>query len=142
MPHDLHMKQRGGMLMSTSEKIRELARMDVAVADSNLKLDRKLSSEVGVYAFVKEGIALYVGVATMGLAKRLYSYTKPGKTQLTNVRVNGLIKKVLSTDSSIEIYTAMPNDLEWNGLPVHGSAGLELGIIKKFDLPWNTRSSE
>jgi hypothetical protein len=41
----------------------------------------------------------------------------------------------------IDIYTAVPPDLEWNGLPIHGSAGLELGLIKKFALPWNVRSA-
>ena len=35
----------------------------------------------------------------------------------------------------------MPTDSEWNGLPIHASAGLELGLIKKYTLPWNMRSS-
>jgi hypothetical protein len=35
----------------------------------------------------------------------------------------------------------MPADLEWRGLPIHGSAGLELGLIKKYALPWNMRSA-
>jgi hypothetical protein len=41
----------------------------------------------------------------------------------------------------IDIYTAGPSDLEWNGLPVHASAGLELGLIKKYALPWNMRNA-
>jgi hypothetical protein len=41
----------------------------------------------------------------------------------------------------IEVYTAVPPNLEWNGLPVHGSAGLELGLIRKYSLPWNVRSA-
>jgi hypothetical protein len=47
-------------------------------------LDRPLSKAVRVYAFAKDGIVLYVGVATMGLAKRLYFYGKPGVTQRTS----------------------------------------------------------
>ncbi len=101
-----------------------------------------LSKNVGVYAFAKDGVALYVGVATMGLAKRLYFYGRPGASQRTSQRVNALIKAELANNSVIEIYTALPSDFEWNGLPVHGSAGLELGIIKKYSLPWNMRSAK
>lgn len=111
-----------------------------SVADG-LVPDRALPKGKGVYGFAKNGVALYVGVATMGLAKRLYSYSKPGGSQLTNIRLNGLIRSELLTTSVIEIYTAEPPDLEWNGLPIHGSAGLELGLIRKYALPWNMRSA-
>jgi hypothetical protein len=107
----------------------------------DLTLDRPLPKDVGVYAFARDGIVLYVGVATMGLAKRLYFYAKPGITQRTSQRLNGIIKNELLTAPFIEIYTAIPPDFEWNSLPIHGSAGLELGLIKKFALPWNMRSA-
>lgn len=107
----------------------------------DLSLDRPLPKAIGVYAFARDGVALYVGVATMGLAKRLYFYAKPGVTQRTSQRLNGIIKSELQQAPFIDIYTAFPPDLEWNGLPIHGSAGLELGLIKKFALPWNMRSA-
>ena len=113
----------------------------VLSGDGHLTLDRPLPSEVGVYAFAKSQVALYVGVATMGLAKRIYFYGRPGISQRTSQRLNALIKDELRSGSTIEIYTAVPPDLEWNGLPIHGSAGLELGLIKKYGLPWNKRSS-
>ena len=113
----------------------------VLSATNDLVLDQALPKGVGVYAFVKDGFALYVGVATMGLAKRLYFYGKPGVSQRTSLRLNGIIKNELLTTPAIDIYIAQPPDLEWNGLPVHGSAGLELGLIKKFALPWNMRSA-
>jgi hypothetical protein len=94
-----------------------------------------------VYAFAKNRIVLYVGVATMGIAKRLYFYGKPGASQRTSQRLNGILKGELLAVPFIEIYTAVPPDLEWNGLPVHGSAGLELGLIKRYALPWNMRSA-
>lgn len=119
----------------------ELACRWVLSGAGDLELDGALPKDVGVYAFVKGGTAAYVGVATMGIAKRLYSYRKPGITQRTNQRISRILKSELLTISSIEIYVAMPVDLEWNGLPVHGSAGLELGLIKKFMLPWNLRSA-
>ncbi|MGH7120831.1 MAG: GIY-YIG nuclease family protein [Acetobacteraceae bacterium] len=106
-----------------------------------LELDRALPKTVGVYAFAKDGIVLYVGVATIGLAKRLYFYGKPGVPQRTSRRLNGIIRNELLTTPCIDIYTAVPPDLEWNGLPIHGSAGLELGLIKKYALPWNMRSA-
>src|SRR6185437_14666298 len=109
--------------------------------DGNLMLDQALPRVVGVYAFVKEDVAQYVGVATMALAKRLYFYGRPGITQRTSLRINAIIKNELLTVSAIDIYVALPPDLEWNGLPIHGSAGLELGLIKKYALPWNMRSA-
>jgi hypothetical protein len=107
----------------------------------DLFLDRPLPKAIGVYAFARDGVALYVGVATMGLAKRLYFYAKPGVTQRTSQRLNGIIKSELQQVPFIDIYTVFLPDLEWNGLPIHGSAGLEPGLIKKFALPWNMRSA-
>ena len=60
---------------------------------------------------------------------------------MTSIRLNATIKEELRAGDVIEIYTASPDDLEWNGLPVHASAGLELGLIKKYSLPWNKRSA-
>lgn len=106
-----------------------------------LTLNGAVPRSLGVYAFVKNGIAQYVGVATIGLAKRLYFYMRPGPTQRTSQRLNEILKSELVTVSGIDVLTASPPDLEWNGLPVHGSAGLELGLIKKYSLPWNVRSA-
>ncbi len=75
----------------------------------------------------------------MGLRKRLYFYAKPGVTQRTSRRLNEILIKELSKGASIAIYTACPPDLDWNGLPVSGVAGLELGLIEAFHLPWNIR---
>lgn len=52
-----------------------------------------------------------------------------------------MILAELTGPEAIEIYVAMPPDLGWNGLPVNGSAGLELGLIEKFSLPWNMRGT-
>lgn len=108
---------------------------------AQLILDQPVSKEVGVYAFAREDTVLYVGVATMGLARRLYLYTRPGSGQITNQRLHEMLKIELRLVPHIDVYTAVPPDFEWNGLPVHGSAGLELGLIKQFDLPWNVRSA-
>jgi hypothetical protein len=107
----------------------------------SLSLDRALPKAIGVYAFAKDGMVMYVGLATMGLAKRLYFYGKPGATQRTSQRLNKIIKSELLTAPFIEIYTAVPPNLEWNNLPIHGSAGLEMGLIKKYQLAWNMRGT-
>ncbi|MGY3621007.1 GIY-YIG nuclease family protein [Bradyrhizobium sp. USDA 10063] len=116
------------------------ARWKLSVS-AQLALDRSVPKEVGVYAFAREETVLYVGVATIGLAKRLYWYAKPGPGQITNLRLNEMLKSELKIVPHIDVYTATPPDFEWNGLPVHGSAGLELGLIKKYNLPWNVRSA-
>lgn len=77
----------------------------------------------------------------MGLARRIYFYGKPGVTQRTSLRINATIVEELGAGAGIEIYTAVPPDLEWNGLPVSGVAGLEYGLIRRYHLPWNIRSA-
>lgn len=106
-----------------------------------LSLTKQLPKDVGVYAFVRSGIVVYIGVATMGLAKRFYFYGKPSVTQRTSLRLNATIREELSNARDIDVLIAQPEDMTWNGLPIHGSAGLELGLIKAYSLPWNMRSS-
>jgi hypothetical protein len=88
-----------------------------------------------------DGHAYYVGLATMGLAKRLHFYARPGATQRTSLRINGLLVDLLTAGRRVAIYTAHPPDQAWNDLPMSGDAGLELGLIEAFDLPWNKRGA-
>ncbi|WP_225040622.1 hypothetical protein WGT02_38665 (plasmid) [Rhizobium sp. T1470] len=111
------------------------------ISGDSLAVETPAPKSKGVYAFVKAGVALYVGVATKGLAGRLYSYGRPGISQRINQRLEAIIMAELSGPEAIEIFIAMPPDLEWNGLPVNGSAGLELGLIEKYSLPWNIRGA-
>lgn len=95
----------------------------------------------GVYAFVINGHAQYIGVASTSLAKRLYFYRKPGPTQKTNIRMNAALREALAGGRSIDVFVATPPTLDWNGWRVSGPEGLEAGIIKDYDLPWNLRGS-
>lgn len=104
-----------------------------------IKLAPPVSKERGVYAFVRGNQAIYVGLATMGLAKRLYFYGRPGASQKTSIRLNAFIKEQLGNGAAIEVYTAKPTDLQLGGLPVNALAGLELGLIEAYSLPWNIR---
>jgi hypothetical protein len=107
-----------------------------------LILTDALPKEVGVYAFVRAGVVMYVGVATMGLAKRIYFYARPGVSQRTSLRLNDIIRRELQSAAEIDVLIAQPEDMQWHGLPVHGAAGLELGLIKAYALPWNMRSAK
>lgn len=108
-------------------------------ASGTLMPDRPLPKSSGVYAFAQGGTVQYVGVATQSLARHMYGYGRPGVSQRTNLRLNAIIKADLAR-APIDIYTISPPDTEAGGLPVHGGAGLGLGIIKKFALPWNIQS--
>ena len=107
------------------------------VAQDTLRMDKAAPKERGVYAFVLDARAVYVGLATMGLSKRLYFYGKPGESQKTNMRLNALLRDEISSGSVIDIYTVTPPTLSWNGLPISGDAGLERGLIDAYHLPWN-----
>lgn len=60
---------------------------------------------------------------------------------LCGIRIKGYLLEALASFPRIDIYTARPANLEWNGLPVNASAGLEIGLIHKYALPWNRRSA-
>jgi hypothetical protein len=119
----------------------ELAAKWMLGDDDNLAPPHGVPEERGVYAFVVEDVAQYVGVATGGLSKRLQFYTRPPSGLVSNQRLNRLLVGHLRAGAEVLIYTATPPDLTWNGLPVNGSAGLEFGLIGAFDLPWNVRGA-
>ncbi|MBA4044130.1 MAG: hypothetical protein C0471_06875 [Erythrobacter sp.] len=95
----------------------------------------------GVYIFVQAGTARYVGVASRNLAQRLYMYGRPGVSQRTNIRLNGVLRDELANGEIIDVYVASPPDLEWNGWKVSGAEGLEAAIIRSFRLSWNRRGT-
>lgn len=95
----------------------------------------------GVYIFVQAGTARYVGVASKNLAQRLYMYGRPGISQRTNIRLNGVLRNELANGEIIDVYVASPPDLEWNGWKVSGAEGLEAAIIRGFRLSWNRRGT-
>jgi hypothetical protein len=106
---------------------------------ASLVLNGSAPNEPGVYAFVIDGIAHYVGVASTSLAKRLYFYCRPGGSQKTNIRLNAAICEAVTLGTTIDIYIATPPALQWSGWIISGPEGLEAGMIKTFALPWNQR---
>lgn len=106
-----------------------------------LVLPEGLPKEAGVYAFCDPTEVLYVGVATMGLRKRLYFYARPGVTQTTSIRIKALLEAVLSEGSPISVLIAFPADGEWNGWRLSGAVGLEAGLIADYTIKWNVRGA-
>ena len=111
-------------------------------AASDLTHKIELPARAGVYAFAIDGAVQYVGLASKSVRQRLGFYRKPGSSQLTNVRLNELIRGHIRKGVTVEILIAHPPDFDWNGLKISGSEGLEAGIISRFHLPWNKRGSD
>jgi hypothetical protein len=109
--------------------------------EEELVLDGALPKLTGVYAMVQDGVAIYVGVAANSLDQRLRFYVRPGLTQTTSKRVKAALLDQLNAGKAVEIFVACPPTLEWNGMPVNGAAGLEVGLISTYALPWNKRGT-
>lgn len=103
---------------------------------------KDLPAKRGVYAFALEDEVVYVGLASRSLKQRLNFYARPGASQRTNVRLNGMISELLRQGETVRILLAHPDDSEWSGLRLSGPEGLEAALIEDFDLPWNMRGSK
>lgn len=119
-------------------------RLGTWVADGvgGIALEVPAPREPGVYVFVVEGIIKYVGVSRAGIASRMANYRAGQKGQRTSARVKAIIAEHLTAGTVVEIYVALPPALEWNGLPVVTAAGLEAGLIKMIQPPWNKMGIE
>ena len=93
--------------------------------------------DAGVYVFVVDGLIKYIGVSSAGIRSRMSNYRARQKGQRTSARVNQIIKEHVAAGTIVEVYVATPPALEWNGLPVVTAAGLEAGLIKMVQPPWN-----
>jgi hypothetical protein len=109
------------------------------LADGKIELDSRAPTGPGVYAFILEEAVVYVGVTQNGLRTRMDQYRQGHSGQRTSARVNGLIRQALEAGQRVTAMIAMPPALEWNGLPIDGSAGLEVGLIELIQPVWNMR---
>jgi len=101
-------------------------------------LTDQADSENILYAFVSNGVVLYIGKTVQPLKRRMYGYQNPAPTQSTNIKGNRLIKEVLASSATVEIY-ALPDNglLYYGGFHVNLAAGLEDNLIKTLEPPWN-----
>ncbi|CAH1666953.1 hypothetical protein CHELA20_52029 [Hyphomicrobiales bacterium] len=109
--------------------------------NGRLALERPLPREPGVYAFVQGERALYVGIAASGLNSRFSAYVSSGASDPTHLRMQALLVEALESSAFLDILTIAPPNSSWNGWPVNASAGLEVGLIAHYDLPWNIRGA-
>ncbi len=107
--------------------------------DGDLTLAAPLPKQPGVYAFVLDDQAVYVGVTLQTLAVRMSMYLRGHSSQPTNVFMRERLIEELRSRQSADIYTICPPDQSWNEWPLSISAGLEVGLIKRFHLPWNRK---
>lgn len=92
----------------------------------------------GVYSFCVDGFIAYVGLAQRGVKARMTNYRIGNPRQRTSARIRKLICQALREGHVISILSIHPGrSLEWNGLPVDVSAGLECGLIKALRPAWN-----
>lgn len=117
----------------------ELSSAWLTGTDGDLTLAAPLPKHPGVYAFVLDDQAVYVGVALQTLAVRMRTYLRGHSSQPTNVFMRERLLEVLRIRQSVDIYTVCPPDQTWNEWPLSVSAGLEVGLIKRFYLPWNRK---
>ncbi|MBP6529574.1 MAG: GIY-YIG nuclease family protein [Burkholderiales bacterium] len=91
-----------------------------------------------LYAFVCDGIVMYVGKTVQSLSKRMAGYRTPGKTQTTNINNHRRIIELIKTGSAIEILALPDNGLMHYGqFHINMAAALEDDIIRKLDPQWN-----
>ncbi len=108
-----------------------------------LYLKSYTNSKNVLYAFISNGEIKYIGKTTQPLAKRLYGYMNPGKTQSTNIKNNKNIKGLLSKQEPVDVFVLPDNGLlNYGGFPINLAAGLEDGLIASIDPPWNGGQKE
>lgn len=100
-------------------------------------LDSPAPTDAGVYAFVVDSTVRYIGLTQRGLRGRMAHYVRGHARQRTSARVKGLILAALGAGSRIEVLIALPEPMEWNGLPVLTAPGLEAGLIRMIRPEWN-----
>ncbi|CAK7262075.1 MULTISPECIES: GIY-YIG nuclease family protein [unclassified Shinella] len=95
----------------------------------------------GVYVYAVNGVIAYVGSAQRGLHRRLRHY-EISKKMKTAMRIRSEILASLARGDAVDVYLLpAPPAMFWNGLPVDAIAGIEDGLIRKINPPWNIRGS-
>jgi hypothetical protein len=104
----------------------------------NFASDHGVTEQNVLYAFVSGRQVLYVGKTRRPIAKRLYGYENPGKTQFTNVYCNEEICKLLAENKRVEVFVRHAEKPSQIGsFAINEAAALEDAIIRDLDPPWN-----
>lgn len=108
--------------------------------EGHLALEGEIPRHPGVYLLVATDTVMYVGAATVGLARRVGSY---GRTMSRNTRLRPIhhgVKDWLTAGNSLDLYTLeVTKRWEWiGGLPIDPLIGLESGLIEAINPKWNS----
>jgi hypothetical protein len=95
------------------------------------------STKPGVYAFAVDGVVAYIGLTRGALRTRLSHYVRGHEGQKTSAHIKERIIQTLRSGAVVQVLVVTPPELEWNGLPVDGAAGLETGLIRLIKPAWN-----
>ncbi len=91
-----------------------------------------------LYSFSSNGDVKYVGKTIMPLARRMYGYQNPGKSQSTNIRVNARIIDSLKGEEAVDIFILVDNGLlKFGDFKINLAAGLEDTVIYELVPEWN-----
>jgi len=102
------------------------------------RLEKEATTYNILYAFVSGDEVLYVGKTTIALRDRMYQYQRPGPSQRTNIRVNGLLGELLKSGRSVQILALPdPGNMEYRGFHLNLAAGIEDSVIKTLQPVWN-----
>jgi hypothetical protein len=112
------------------------------LSEAEFRLDANAPQDPGVYAFALDEVIVYVGLTQTGLKTRLDHYRRGHHRQRTSARVKKLILSELTEGKKIQVFVAIPNGMEWNGLPVNTAAGLEIGLIQLIKPAWNIQNKK
>jgi len=115
---------------------------DWLLKDENLQFDlREYQDETNIiYAFTINGKIMYIGKSVQSLKTRVNLYKNAGESQKTNLRVNANLIDELLKGKSISIYALVFEvPFYYADIQIDLAAGLEDGLIKKFDPDWNVR---
>lgn len=98
--------------------------------------------EPGVYVFVVRGRVHYVGAAQRGIARRLRSYHRKQRRfqERPDPRpVHRHLFDTIAAGDKVDVFVLAPDQHTWRDLPINLTAGIEEGVIKVFNPPWNVR---
>lgn len=102
-------------------------------------------AQPGVYLFVIGGKIYYVGSAVSSLRSRMASYRRRQNGGLPSRPVHIELSKALDEGKLVEVFTLVipePIEVGREGLPVDYAIGLEAGLIRTLNPPWNRRGSK
>src|SRR2546426_73099 len=91
-----------------------------------------------LYAFVVDGVIMYIGKTVQSFRARMQGYRTPGATQFTNVRNHQNLRTALGSGQRVAIYVLPDNGLlRYGGFHVNLAAGLEDALVRELQPPWN-----